>query len=424
MSHNIMGSIFRYLYYFAIISSISYPVKANFVQRTMQSDTTNQSADTLGKSILTDTTASSELADTAVNVIVDTASQSADTMGIALHADHIIRGERLFYGLVYFGERAVNCAGCHNMVPSDTLNWNPSGVEIAQLYKDKGIEELSAVLLKPRGKKMAEVHANINITAQDVIMLKAFMDHAAETGMKESKPVINRLLLFVFLIIVVIFTIADLVFFRKIRWKWVHMVLLLLSLMKISDMVVEEAIAIGRSEFYEPDQPVKFSHIVHAHDNQTECLYCHSTAEYGHSAGIPYVDQCMNCHIIVREGTNSGQFEINKVVAASENNVPIRWVRVYSLPDHVFFSHAQHVGAASLDCSECHGEVESMHKIKQVYDLSMGWCINCHRTTEVNILDNDYYSNYMRLREEVESGRIDMVTASSTGGTDCMKCHY
>lgn len=349
---------------------------------------------------------------------------SVPDSNINLHADHLIRGERLFYGLVYYGERSVNCAGCHNTKVIDTLNWNPDAFEISLAYLEKTSEDLAKVLLKPAGKKMAEVHANIDLSNQDVIMMKAFMDHFARVGLKKTKPVINRLLLFLLAILIIIISFTDLLIFKKLRTKWVHMILILGSLFWISDTIVKEAIAIGRSEFYEPDQPIKFSHVVHAKDNQTECLYCHSTAEYGHVAGIPYVNQCMNCHIIVREGTHSGRFEINKIISASEKGVPVKWVQVHNLPDHVSFSHAQHVGAAGLDCVECHGEVENMHRVRQVYDLSMGWCLNCHRTTEVDILNNEFYSNYMQLREDVLSGKIDFATANETGGTNCMKCHY
>jgi hypothetical protein len=344
--------------------------------------------------------------------------------GINLQANHMIRGERLFYGLVYMADRSVNCAGCHNTKVIDTLNWNPDALEISRAYLEKTSEELAAVLLKPTGKKMAEAHANIDLSSEDVIMMKAFMDHFAKIGLQEKKPVINRLLLFISAILLIFLSLADLLVLKKLSTKWVHLLVILASLFWIIYTLVIEAIAIGRSEFYEPDQPIKFSHVVHAKENQTECLYCHSTAEYGHVAGIPYVNQCMNCHIIVREGTHSGRSEINKILAAAENGVPMRWVQVHNLPDHVSFSHAQHVGAAKLDCVECHGEVENMHRVRQVYDLSMGWCLDCHRTKEVDIMNNEFYSNYMQLREDVLSGKIKYATALETGGTKCMKCHY
>ena len=132
----------------------------------------------------------------------------------------------------------------------------------------------------------------------------------------------------------------------------------------------------------------------------------------------------MNCHILVRDGTNSGRYEINKIHFASDNQKPIQWIRVHNLPDHVFFSHAQHVGIGKLDCAECHGKVEEVYRIEQVTDMSMGWCIECHRTKEVAFYDNEFYTKYEQMHEDLKSGKIDKVTVEKVGGTDCMKCHY
>jgi hypothetical protein len=163
---------------------------------------------------------------------------------------------------------------------------------------------------------------------------------------------------------------------------------------------------------------------VHAGQNQINCLYCHSSAEYGKSAGIPSASICLNCHMIVREGSRSGRFEISKIFAAVEQKQPIKWTRVYNLPDHVFFSHAQHVSAGKLGCLTCHGAVNQMDRVIQVPDLSMGWCINCHRDTRVQFHDNQFYTKYEVLRKRMEGGEIDSVTVEMVGGTDCMKCHY
>jgi len=199
---------------------------------------------------------------------------------------------------------------------------------------------------------------------------------------------------------------------------------LLVTALLITRFTVEEALAIGRSKNYEPDQPIKFSHAVHAGQNQIDCLYCHSSAEYGKSAGIPSVNVCLNCHMIVREGNRSGRFEINKIFAALEKKQPVEWIRVYNLPDHAFFSHAQHVGAGKLDCMTCHGDVKQMDRVIQVPDLSMGWCVNCHRDTKVQFHDNQFYTSYNDMREQIQRGEIDSVTVAMVGGTDCMKCHY
>jgi hypothetical protein len=111
-------------------------------------------------------------------------------------------------------------------------------------------------------------------------------------------------------------------------------------------------------------------------------------------------------------------------VEAWESGEPIRWIKVHNLPDHVYFSHAQHVGVGKIECNTCHGPVEEMNRIRQVGDLSMGWCINCHRDTEVQFFDNEFYTQYKELRKKVNSGEIDRVTADLIGGTECSKCHY
>lgn len=132
----------------------------------------------------------------------------------------------------------------------------------------------------------------------------------------------------------------------------------------------------------------------------------------------------MNCHLLVRNGTRSGAFEIAKVISAYEKMKPIEWVKVYNLPDHVFFSHAQHVSAGGISCQECHGNVKEMNVIKQVPDLSMGWCLNCHRSKKVNIQNNNFYLAYKNLAEKIKNGETDSVTVNMLGGRECMKCHY
>jgi hypothetical protein len=189
-------------------------------------------------------------------------------------------------------------------------------------------------------------------------------------------------------------------------------------------MIATAAIDLGRSKNYAPDQPIKFSHKVHAGANKIDCKYCHTTVEYSKSAGIPAMQLCMNCHVLVREGTRSGKFEIAKVVEANETKKPVEWIRLHNLPDHVFFSHAQHVGIAKVDCKQCHGQVQEMDIMKQNSDLSMGWCINCHRQTKVNFKDNHYYDNYMKLHDQLKSGKIDTIRAVNIGANDCMRCHY
>ena len=112
------------------------------------------------------------------------------------------------------------------------------------------------------------------------------------------------------------------------------------------------------------------------------------------------------------------------MVEAYEEGRSIKWVRIHQLPDHVFFAHAQHVGAGKLDCTQCHGEVKEMHILKQENDLSMGWCLECHRNTKVDFVDNEYYQTFEQLHKELSEGLRDSITASDIGPTECAKCHY
>jgi hypothetical protein len=353
--------------------------------------------------------------------------QSSDSLLIAdrtFTSEEIIRGERLFYGLAYTKDKAVNCAGCHNTHVSDTLNWNPDAVEISKKYADRSASDLSRVLLKPSGPKMDQFHKDFNLNQEDILLIKAYMDKLPETGLQGSKPVLTNILLFIFSAVLFLFSAIDLVFTRKLKILWLHVIILLLSGSFITKSLVVDALAIGHSPDYEPDQPVKFSHAVHAGQNGTDCIYCHSYAPYSKTAGFPAQNVCMNCHLLVRNGSRSGAFEIAKVLSGFESRKPIEWVRVHNLPEHVFFSHAQHVSAGSIKCQECHGPVEGRDMIRLSTEMTMGWCINCHRSKSVNFHNNKFYAEYKDLADKLRKGGRDSVTVEMTGGTECMKCHY
>lgn len=229
---------------------------------------------------------------------------------------------------------------------------------------------------------------------------------------------------FIITLIMLLVVLIDLFVTKVVKARFVHYVLLLVGLSIIGEIMYKEAAALGRQQYYQPEQPVWFSHKIHAGQNQIDCKYCHTAADYSKSAGIPGVGVCMNCHNVVKEGKVTGTEQIAKVVEAWQSGKQIEWVRIHNLPDHVYFSHAQHVNSGKLDCAQCHSEVESMHEVMQVNDLSMGWCLNCHRTTEVQFADNKFYETYEKLHEQFRKGEIKKVTADMVGGADCMKCHY
>jgi mono/diheme cytochrome c family protein len=190
---------------------------------------------------------------------------------------------------------------------------------------------------------------------------------------------------------------------------------------------------IGVYTGYHPEQPIEFSHKIHAGDNAINCQYCHSGVERSKTAGIPSVNVCMNCHKGISKGKQTGTEEIAKIYAAAgwdpekgEYNKPqrpIRWIKVHNLPDFVFFSHQQHVKVGKQDCANCHGDVKEMATVKQEKELTMAWCIDCHNKTEVpGMKDNPYYES---LHKKLAAKYKDQpITVARMGGIECAKCHY
>lgn len=219
-------------------------------------------------------------------------------------------------------------------------------------------------------------------------------------------------------------------------------------------MVAKGAIGVGRQKDYQPVQPIYYSHKVHAGINQINCLYCHGSAEQSKHAAIPSVNTCMNCHkaiqayekgpkIFDEDGNEiDGTAEIQKLYeyAGFDPNQPnkwdpsmikkpIEWVKIHNLPDHVYFSHAQHVTAGKVQCQSCHGAINEMGEVKQVADLSMGWCINCHRESNVQFnydstKGNKFYSIYEKFHNDLKAGKMDSIKVKDIGGLECQKCHY
>ncbi|MCH1534551.1 MAG: c-type cytochrome [Schleiferiaceae bacterium] len=202
---------------------------------------------------------------------------------------------------------------------------------------------------------------------------------------------------------------------------------------------------IGVEQNYQPEQPIAFSHALHAGENEIDCNYCHSSARHSKHSGIPSANVCMNCHMYVdgseiTDATGNlkydgeGSPEIAKIYAAigwdGENREyienyeeqPIKWVRIHNLPDLVYFNHSQHVNVGQLECQECHGPVETMEELYQYSELTMGWCINCHRETEVQFEQNGYYQDFHEELTEKYHG--EKITAAKIGGLECGKCHY
>jgi len=191
---------------------------------------------------------------------------------------------------------------------------------------------------------------------------------------------------------------------------------------------------IGVTTNYQPEQPIAFSHKIHAGDNGIDCNYCHSSARNSKTAGIPSANVCMNCHANITSGTNTGKIEIQKIYDAIGYNPeireyiedyeqkPIQWVRIHNLPDLAYFNHSQHVSVGGLECQECHGPVEEMDVVYQHSELTMGWCVDCHRETQIKMEGNEYYTKIHEQMKEKYAGQ--KITVDKMGGLECGKCHY
>lgn len=211
-------------------------------------------------------------------------------------------------------------------------------------------------------------------------------------------------------------------------------------------------INVNRQINYQPVQPIYYSHKVHAGINQINCLYCHGNAWESKTAAIPSVNVCMNCHKTIQKYNGpelkdrhgnvvDGTREIQKLYEYAgfdptnaegwdpSKAKPIEWVKIHNLPDHVYFNHSQHIRVGNVQCQTCHGDITGMDEVYQFSELSMGWCVNCHRQTKVNFnvdsaSGNKFYSIYEKFHNDIKAGKMDSVTVSDIGGLECQKCHY
>ncbi len=221
---------------------------------------------------------------------------------------------------------------------------------------------------------------------------------------------------------------------------------------------------IGVYKGYKPEQPIYFSHKIHAGENKIDCQTCHSGAKYGKVSEIPSMNVCMNCHRLISEYNGkyvepgkSKEFytgEIQKIYAATGwdpekqqytgKTQPVEWVRIHNMPDFVYFNHSQHVVAGEqaimsafnkknpdnqidVVCKACHGKVDTMNVVQMANDFTMGWCIECHRTTEID-MNNGYNKEYFKnlhdkLKKQYPKSE-GKITVDAIGGLECGKCHY
>jgi mono/diheme cytochrome c family protein len=226
-----------------------------------------------------------------------------------------------------------------------------------------------------------------------------------------------------------------------VKNQFLVLVTVLFLLLSSAYFVFGYLMQIGVDQGYQPVQPIHFSHKIHGGDNAIDCKYCHSSARVSKTSGIPSLNVCMNCHKSIYEykGETTPEYskefydgEIKKLYAAAGwddaaqqytgDSQPVKWVRIHNLPDFVYFNHSQHVTVAGVECQTCHGPVQEMEIVSQFAPLTMGWCIDCHKTTNIKVKDNGYYK---KIHEELSKKYgVEELTEAQMGGLECGKCHY
>lgn len=429
-----------------------------------------------------------------------------------------------------------NCATCHNKNMKDKLTGPPLGPSLANWGGNKAdyyawVRNSSAMIAQghPRATaiwneyKPTVMTAFPNLTDGDIDNILAYIDEVMNpttnpTGGGGGKPVVveekddNALLYGVAFIILLSLALilsriinnlnrtaaekagesyVEKTLVETLTSKGVIGFVIFALIVLGGYTTVNNAISLGRTQNYAPEQPIKFSHATHAGLNKIDCNYCHDGARRSKQSVIPATNTCMNCHKAIKVGSQYKTAELTKIFVSagfdpstdkyidnydnlSEQEVaaiykkwigdkyreekgnekttsdevahveeqwqsiaaslkteykpkvqgPIQWKRLHNLPDHVYFNHSQHVAVGKVECQKCHGPVEKMEVLKQYAPLSMGWCINCHRETEVKFKDNDFYKSYERYHEEMKKGKREKVTVEDIGGLECQKCHY
>lgn len=387
------------------------------------------------------------------------------TTNFTSHAQDIEAGKKLFNS---------NCAACHHPLKKST---GPALKGAASQWEDREMlykwVKNSQDLVKsgyPRAVQVFEANNKSVMTAfpqlknEDIDNILAYVDQFKEAtppppvtpvevsnkkGLNWGLVILSGVLLLIVLLLSRTTSSIEAAINKKegyhvfdstpfFKTKWFRTILTVLAICIFCYALYDQSTNLGRQQGYAPDQPIKYSHALHAGKLQIQCLYCHAGADKAKIASVPTAMVCMNCHKEVQEGTTTGKTEIAKIYEAtgwdadaqafSKTPKPIEWVRIHNLPDHVYFNHSQHVTAGKIACQKCHGEIQTMEKVEQFSDLSMGWCIDCHRTTEVQFADNNYYKMYEDFHRELEeakkAGKTIKMTEAKMGGEECQKCHY
>ncbi len=172
---------------------------------------------------------------------------------------------------------------------------------------------------------------------------------------------------------------------------------------------------------YAPEQPVPYSHQLHADQLGMDCRYCHNWVEVADHSNVPATQTCMNCHSVVK----TESLDLLPVRESWATGASVEWVKVHHLPDYAQFSHAVHV-TSGVGCETCHGRVDQMVVVQQVEPLSMGWCLECHREPELYLRPGDEITTmgYVQPADFVERNLDQIRTQGIQPPTNCSACHY
>jgi mono/diheme cytochrome c family protein len=353
----------------------------------------------------------------------------------------------------------TNCAACHkldkkligpplgNMADKRSNEWLKSWIKDNNALRASGDQDAIDIFNEYNGMPMTPFP---QLSDEDIDAIIAYttagdVKKVATTSGAETEEIVQPKASSNWMSYVVIFVILIFVAWIYIASnnKFLKIVATIFVVLIGTYVLFDWLMGIGVDQDYQPIQPIAFSHKIHAGDDKIDCQYCHSSAKNSKTSGIPSVNVCMNCHKSITEyngptTTDKDKAfydeEINKIYDAigwdSENlaykenyeQKPIKWVRIHNLPDYVYYNHAQHVSVAGVKCQKCHGPIEEMEEVYQYSPLTMRWCIDCHKETNIDLKGNAYYA---KIHDEfAKKFGVEKLTIAQFGGKECGKCHY